>query len=113
MSHELEKLICPQCGGNDLQPFGNSAYKCQSCGTILKDEPEVKVPETKHYVAPLSSDFTNSIDRKEPVFLNSEERYGDTYEEKTENMDGDSFLKIIIAIGGLIVIGLVVVYLLS
>jgi hypothetical protein len=49
----LEKLICPQCGGNELKPFG-SAFKCEACGTILKDEPEPQ-PEHTHYVAPVSS----------------------------------------------------------
>lgn len=38
-----------------MEPFGNSAYKCKACGTILKDEPEEKPVEAPHYVAPTSS----------------------------------------------------------
>lgn len=42
----LEKLVCSQCGSNELQLFGKSAYKCESCGTILKaeDKPQVAPP---------------------------------------------------------------------
>jgi tRNA(Ile2) C34 agmatinyltransferase TiaS len=38
---ELEKLLCPQCGGNDLETFGLKAFKCRFCGAVLKmGEPE-------------------------------------------------------------------------
>jgi hypothetical protein len=40
----LEKLICSQCGSNELQPFGASAFKCESCGTILKVEDKPQAP---------------------------------------------------------------------
>lgn len=52
----MQLLVCPQCGGNDLNPFGAFAYKCEACGSVLKDDPEEKpaAPKT-HYVAPVSS----------------------------------------------------------
>ncbi len=34
----LQKLICTQCGSNELALFGKAAFKCESCGTILVDE---------------------------------------------------------------------------
>lgn len=34
----LQELICTQCGSNELKLFGQSAFKCESCGTILVDE---------------------------------------------------------------------------
>ena len=114
MAHELEKLVCPQCGGNDLQPFGNSAYKCQACGTILKDEqPVVKVVEVNHYSAPLSNDFRDAIEPREPVLMTSEERYPTESEIEAENMDGDSFLKLIVIIGVLVLTGFIAWYLLK
>src|SRR3954468_24685348 len=64
----MEKLICPQCGGNDLKIFGNSAYKCESCGTILKDEPEP--------VAPISPPPPQVKSSSPTHFMTSEERYG-------------------------------------
>lgn len=52
----MEVLVCPQCGGNDLIPFGSFAYKCEACGTILKeDEDEKPAPPKTHFVAPISS----------------------------------------------------------
>ncbi|HTL80925.1 MAG TPA: hypothetical protein VL651_04435 [Bacteroidia bacterium] len=36
----LEKLICPQCGGNDLKQIGAGLYKCSFCGGTYKDEPD-------------------------------------------------------------------------
>lgn len=113
MSPQLEKLICPQCGGNELNTFGQSAYKCESCGTILKDKAEDKKAKSDHYVAPLSTDFTNSIDRNRSVFMNSEERYGESMNEKTDNVDGDTFLKVIIGIGILLIAGLIASYFLT
>ncbi|HEU4718189.1 MAG TPA: hypothetical protein VFU15_10155 [Bacteroidia bacterium] len=55
----LEKLLCPQCGGNDLEPFGTDAYKCRFCGAVLKEEHEEKKEPETHYVAPPSTDFSN------------------------------------------------------
>lgn len=34
----LQKLICTQCGSNELELFGKAAFKCESCGTILVEE---------------------------------------------------------------------------
>jgi hypothetical protein len=59
----MEKLICPQCGSNELAPFG-AAFKCESCGTILKEDSStntekkpVEPPGPKtHYAAP-ATDF--------------------------------------------------------
>jgi hypothetical protein len=52
----MEVLVCPQCGGNDLNPFGAFAYKCEACGTILKEDTKEKpAPPKTHYVAPVSS----------------------------------------------------------
>jgi hypothetical protein len=65
----LEKLSCPQCGGNELQPFGYRTYKCDFCGGTFKDEPELKsaqpppVPKP-HYRAPAGTDFENRIRRR-------------------------------------------------
>lgn len=36
----LQKLICTQCGSNELELFGKAAFKCESCGTILVEEKE-------------------------------------------------------------------------
>jgi uncharacterized protein (DUF983 family) len=104
MAHELEKLVCPQCGGNDLLPFGNSAYKCQACGTVLKDN---------HYSAPVSTDFRDAVEPREPVLMNSEERYPTESEIEAESMDGDTFLKLIVIIGVLILAVFIVWYLLK
>jgi transcription initiation factor TFIIIB Brf1 subunit/transcription initiation factor TFIIB len=41
----LQKLICTQCGSNELELFGRAAYKCESCGTILKEEKPKEVPQ--------------------------------------------------------------------
>src|SRR6266568_2115209 len=51
----LEKLVCPQCGGNDIQPSGGNLYKCSFCGGIFKDEPG-PLPDD-HKVAPITTDF--------------------------------------------------------
>jgi hypothetical protein len=52
----MEILLCPQCGANDLKPFGSFAYKCEACGTVLKDDEEEKpAPLKTHFVAPVSS----------------------------------------------------------
>lgn len=113
MSGQLEKLLCSQCGGNDLKPFGNAAYKCESCGTILRDEPDEKKIASDHFVAPVSNEFTNSIERKPSYYVNSEERYGGDIEEKIDNMDGDSFIKSIVIIGVLGLVGILLAYFLS
>lgn len=43
----LTKLICTQCGSNELELFGKSAYKCESCGTILvAEEPNEPTGQT-------------------------------------------------------------------
>lgn len=34
----LQKLICTQCGSNELELFGKAAFTCESCGTILVDD---------------------------------------------------------------------------
>lgn len=39
----MEKMVCPQCGSNEIEVFGSSAYKCESCGTVLKEEPAPQV----------------------------------------------------------------------
>ncbi|MBI3509028.1 MAG: hypothetical protein HY064_00075 [Bacteroidetes bacterium] len=42
----LEKLICPQCGGNDLEETGDLHYKCNFCGTAFRDE-EVEIKKDR------------------------------------------------------------------
>ena len=50
----MEKLVCTQCGGNELKPFGAFAYKCESCGTILKEEEKTApAPPPAHFSAPV------------------------------------------------------------
>jgi DNA-directed RNA polymerase subunit RPC12/RpoP len=62
----MQKIVCPQCGSNELTLFGSSAYKCESCGTILKDDkPQQQKPFRSKRIArgledeaDLSSDFS-------------------------------------------------------
>ena len=101
---ELEKLLCPQCGGNDLEPFGLKAFKCRFCGAVLKiSEPEKKaIPpsaqepkRSSHYSAPLDTNFRNT------TRLN--------YDRDEETDPGSDFIKSIVysalAVG---IIGLIV-----
>jgi hypothetical protein len=38
----LEKLICTQCGSNQIKVVSATVFECESCGTLLKeDEPAV------------------------------------------------------------------------
>lgn len=41
----LQELVCSQCGSNELELFGANAYKCESCGTILKEEKPKDTPK--------------------------------------------------------------------
>ena len=100
----LEKLLCPQCGGNDLKIFGESAFKCEACGTILQNSEKEKPNISSHYVAPVTSEF-----------LNSEERYGDDYlnENNDEISSGDSFIKTLVIGAVIVLFVMLAVYLLT
>src|SRR6267142_468827 len=98
----LEKLICPQCGGNDLNLFGSSAYKCAACGTILAiDE---KAAEPSHSAPPPKTEF-----------MTSEERYGDEYvnDKGQKMMDGDTFVKLIVLVAVLALAIFAAVYIIN
>jgi hypothetical protein len=93
----MEKIICPQCGGNDFQLFGNSAYKCESCGTILKEEPEEKKVTPKNYPS------------SQPVeIMTSEERYGNDY--PPDQADGNLFIRILVLGGAGLLMLLAIIY---
>jgi hypothetical protein len=88
----MEKLICPQCGGNEFKVFGNSAYKCESCGTILKEEEEGKALEkTKYEPLPAPSPFTTSVEKYGTDFSNDiDNDNNSTSGNNNDNDDGSS-----------------------
>jgi len=40
----LEKIICTQCGSNQIKVVSATVFECESCGTILKEEQPSPAP---------------------------------------------------------------------
>ena len=99
----LQKLICTQCGSNELKVVSSTVFECESCGTILKEEKPKEIPQPPPIQKPKEKPFRS----KRQFTVLDEPGYGDeSMQEQADSKQAATFVIVLVvaAIFGLILI---------